>query len=273
MRVRKPSWVDQFYPGDPERARRMWEEFFAECKSPKISSDIRAIQVPHAGWVYSGQAAAEAYQQIEGGEYSSVVMIGPQHRVPAAHIQVYPDGVWKSPLGNLEVDGELAKRFSDSNDAFKLDEASHKPEHSLEVQIPPLAMVAPDIKIVPILTTAFVKEHISILARSLEEIVGNNDSILVLVSSDLYHGESYAACKESDARTIELLGKLDADGLSKAFRAGSAAACGADGLIAILEAKDGLGITKAHHLASYNSNDATGMRGGYVVGYSAFAFT
>ncbi|MBN2380304.1 AmmeMemoRadiSam system protein B [candidate division WOR-3 bacterium] len=273
MRVRKPSWEDQFYPGDPNQARSMWEDFFARCESPRISSEIRAIQVPHAGWVYSGQAAAEAFNQLRDRNIKTVVMIGPQHRVPAAYIQVYPDGVWESPLGNLEVDSDLAARFADFNDAFKLDSDSHKPEHSIEVQIPPLAMVLPETRIVPILTTAYRRENVSILARALESLVGKDSSILALVSSDLYHGESYSECKASDSRTIELVSDLDADGLSKAFSNGSASACGSDGLVALLEAKDGMGIKKAHHLAAYNSNDITGKRGGYVVGYSAFAFT
>ncbi len=273
MTIRKPSWDNQFYPADSAEAKTMWEEFFSRCKSPRIDEPIRAIQVPHAGWVYSGQAAAEAYKQLEGRGIKTAVMIGPQHRIPAKHMQVFPHGVWRSPLGDLEVDAELASRFIAFNEAFAPDIESHQAEHSLEVQIPPLAMALPQVKIVPILTAAFQREHPRILADALAEIVGANPDILALISTDLYHGESYDACKASDEKTMKLVQQLDAQGLERSLADGSAAACGGDGVLALLYAAQRMGITKAHRLAGYNSNDATGTRGGYVVGYSAFAFT
>ena len=273
MAVRKPAWGNQFYPADPTQARRMWEEFFAKCEAPRIEESIRAIQVPHAGWVYSGQIAAEAYKQVEGRDFKTVVMIGPQHQVAARYMQGFPEGTWESPLGNLKVDTELASRFIEFNDAFQVDIHAHAAEHSLEVQIPPLVMVLPNVKIVPILTAAYQRSHPRILADALAEIVGSRPDVLVLVSTDLYHGSSYEACKETDKRTVELVEKLDAEGLEKALASRTASACGGDGVVALLHATERLGITKAHLLAAYNSNDVTGMRGGYVVGYSAFAFT
>jgi AmmeMemoRadiSam system protein B len=275
MAVRKPAWGDQFYPADPTQARRMWEEFFAGCQAPRIAEEIRAIQVPHAGWVYSGKIAAEAYKQVQDKDFKTVVMIGPQHRVAARYMQIFPDGVWESPLGNLEVDAELASRFIEFNDAFQVDIPAHEAEHSLEVQIPPLVTVLPKVKIVPILTAAYQRSHPRILADALGKIVGTSADVMVLVSTDLYHGESYKACKETDKRTVELVERLDAEGLEKALASGSAAACGGDGVVALLHAAERLGIKKAHLLAAYNSNDVmgvTGMQGGYVVGYSAFAF-
>jgi len=271
--IRKPSWDNQFYPADSAEAKMMWEKFFARCEASRIEERIRAIQVPHAGWVYSGQAAAEAYKQLEGRGIKTAVMIGPQHRVPARHMQVFPQGVWESPLGKLEVDAELASRFIAFNEAFASDIKSHQAEHSLEVQVPPLAMVLPQVKIVPILTAAYQSEHPRILADALAEIVGVNPDILVLISTDLYHGESYDACQVSDEKTMEFVQQLDAQGLERSLADGTAAACGGDGALALLYAAQRMGITKAHRLAAYNSNDTTGTRGGYVVGYSAFAFT
>lgn len=273
MTVRRPAWGNQFYPTDPDEARGMWEEFFKRCEAPRIEDTIRAIQVPHAGWIYSGQAAAEAYNQLKERALKSVVLIGPQHRVPVRHMQVSPEGVWESPLGNLEVDARLASKFLEFNDAFEADIPAHQAEHSLEVQIPPLVMVLPEVKIVPILTAPYQPKHPRILADALGKIVGTSEDLLVLISTDLYHGESYEACKASDQRTIQLVENLDTQGLEKALASGSAAACGGDGLTALLYATKRLGIKKAHLLAAYNSNDATGQRGGYVVGYSAFAFT
>jgi AmmeMemoRadiSam system protein B len=275
MTVRKPTWGNQFYPADAAQARRMWEEFFARCQAPKIEEAIRAIQVPHAGWVYSGQIAAEAYKEVEARDFKTVVMIGPQHRVAARYMQVFPEGTWESPLGNLEVDAELASRFIEFNDAFQPDIPAHEAEHSLEVQIPPLVITLPKAKIVAILTAAYQRSHPRILADALAEIVGARKDVLVLVSTDLYHGYSYNACKETDKLTVELIERLDAEGLEKALSSGAAAACGGDGVLALLHAAERLGIKKAHLLAAYNSHDVTGVtgaEGGYVVGYSAFAF-
>jgi AmmeMemoRadiSam system protein B len=273
MTVRRPTWGNQFYPTDPAQARGMWEGFFERCEAPRIEDTIRAIQVPHAGWTYSGQAAAEAYNQLRNRDVKSVVLIGPQHHMMVQHIQIFPEGHWQSPLGDLEVDSELAARFLEFNDAFETDIPAHAAEHSLEVQIPPLVMVLPDVKIVPILTAAYQQSHPRILADALVEIVGTSEDLFVLISTDLYHGSSYEACKTTDSRTIGLVQAMDAQGLESALANGSAAACGGDGLAALLAAAQKLGIKKAHLLAAYNSNDITGQRGGYVVGYSAFAFT
>ncbi|TET23927.1 MAG: AmmeMemoRadiSam system protein B [Candidatus Stahlbacteria bacterium] len=272
MTVRRPTWGNQFYPTDPDEARGMWEGFFKRCESSRIEDTIRAIQVPHAGWVYSGQAAAEAYNQLRDRELNTVVMIGPQHHVPVRHMQVFPEGIWESPIGNLEVDARLASEFLEFDEAFQADIPAHAAEHSLEVQIPPLAMASPETKIVPILTAPYQPKHPRILADALGEIVGTQSDVLVLISTDLYHGESYEACKTTDSRTIELVQAMDAKGLESALANGSAAACGGDGLTALLYAAQKLGIKKAHLLAACNSNDITGQRGGYVVGYSAFAF-
>ena len=273
MTLRRPSWGNQFYPRDPDEASRMWEEFFSKCVNPRIKERIRAIQVPHAGWVYSGQAAAEAFIQLKEREIRTVVLVGPQHRVPAKHIQVFPDGAWESPLGSLEVDSGLASRFLEFDPAFKPDIQAHASEHSLEVQIPPLTIVLPGVKILPILTAPFQQDRNTVLSDALAEIVGKTEDTLILISTDLYHGESYSECTASDARTIEHVKSLDRDGLERALEDGSAAACGGDGLVALLGAAPALGIREARLLKAYNSNDVTGSRSGYVVGYSAFAFT
>lgn len=273
MMVRKPSWGNQFYPADPVEARAMWGDFFSRCQSPRISESIRAVQVPHAGWVYSGQAAAEAFNQLKDRDIKSVILIGPQHRVPVRHMQVYPQGTWESPLGNLEVDAELAERFIAFNDAFRPDPESHQSEHSLEVQIPPLVLVLPQVSIIPILMAPYQRSHTVVLADALAEIVGTDPEILTLVSTDLYHGESYDSCQATDAYTIQLINSMDYKGLEEALANGSAAACGGDGMVGLLYAAQRLGISKAHQLAAYNSNDIMGVQGGYVVGYSSFVFT
>lgn len=272
MKIRKPMWADQFYPSDPQEAQRMWSVFFERCATARIDEPVKGIQVPHAGWIYSGQAAAEAYNQLKNRSIESVVMIGPQHHVMVRSLQVFPEGVWNSPLGGLEVDSKISRRFLEFDKAFQVEISAHQAEHSLEVQIPPLASVLPHVKIVPILTPPY-SGHANILADALIEIVGSNPDIIVLVSTDLYHGESYDECRKSDEKTISYVSNVDAEGLQGALGSGEAAACGGDGLVAFLKASASLGITKARLLAAYNSNDVTGMRSGYVVGYSAFAFT
>lgn len=273
MATRKPTWGNKFYPSDADQARRMWEGFFEGCTAPIIAGTIRAVQVPHAGWIYSGKAAAQAYNQLKNRNIRTVVMIGPQHHVMARSIQVFPQGVWESPLGDLEVDSELTQKFLDFDEAFVIDIRAHQAEHSLEVQLAPLAMLLPQVKIVPLLMAPYQPSHPGILADALAAIVGEAGDVIVLVSTDLYHGESYKDCKASDERTIELVSRLDARGLEQALASGEAAACGGDGLVGLLRSAGRLGIKRAQLLAAYNSNEVTGERSGYVVGYSAFAFT
>lgn len=273
MPIRKPRWAAQFYPEDPREAQKLWDGFFQRCSQSRIEEPIRAIQVPHAGWVYSGQCAAEAYNQLKKRTIETVVMIGPQHHVTARSIQVFPEGMWESPLGNLRVNSEITTRFLDYDPMFQVDISAHQAEHSLEVQIAPIASVLPEVKIVPLLMPPYRGSYARILSKALAKIVGKNPKITVLVSTDLYHGESYNDCKESDDTTISYVSALDASGLARALGSGEASACGGDGLIAFLGASKDLGINKSHLLAAYNSNDIMGVRGGYVVGYSSFAFT
>lgn len=273
MMIRKSRWDNQFYPADSGEVKGMWEEFFAACKTPKITESIRAIQVPHAGWVYSGRCAAEAYNQLKNRDIKTIVMIGPQHHIAVRSMQIYPEGEWHSPVGNLEVDSQMAQRFLEFEPAFQVDIRAHEAEHSLEVQIAPLKLVLPDAKIVPILMAPYRSDHPKILAEALAGIVDESEDTVVLVSTDLYHGESYDECEESDANTISYVSKLDAEGLERALGSGEASACGGDGLVGLLGAAGRLGIKKAELLTAYNSNDIMGRRGGYVVGYAACAFT
>lgn len=138
QKVRKPVFAGSFYPADRNQLEKKIDGHLkeAEIKSEKFSSHVFGVIAPHAGYDYSGLAAAYSYNQIRGGKYKTVVIIGPSHRVPFKGVSIYPSGAWETPLGKVAIDGKAAQMLMDSCKLIKALPPAFEREHSLEVQLP-----------------------------------------------------------------------------------------------------------------------------------------
>lgn len=277
--IRQPAVAGMFYDADSAALRRSVDAMLAAAGEPKPAGRLVAIQVPHAGHEYSGPTAARAFRLLEGMEGLTVVMLGPKHpdqpgRLPAPYVRkamVFDRGEWVTPLGRVKIDEDLAAAICKQDSYFVRMPEAHANEHSLEVQMPFLQRAAPGARVVPIMLFFPTWAECEKAGRALARACRDRNAV-ILASSDLYHGDSYRECRDVDSATLDLVTRFEPKPLFEALHAGKAMACGGDPIVVAMIAARELGADRALLLARTNSNDMTGTRGGYCVGYSAVAF-
>jgi len=276
MTERAPTVAGSFYPADPEVLRRDVEGMVSDVR-PAATDGVIGLLAPHAGYVYSGQVAAKAYRQVQNKTYRSVVIIGPSHRIPLAFSAIMPEGAYKTPLGAVEVDAELAAEISRGESNIRLDGEIHTlrgqhGEHSIEVQIPFLQTVLePGFKIVPILMGRQSPDSAKLLARALASACREKE-VLLVASSDLSHFHPDRHARELDGRILEAVRRYDLLELWRLTMKGEAEACGVGPLAAVMEASKLLGALHSEILGYATSADTPMGDRGSVVGYLAAAF-
>lgn len=253
--TRKPAVADAFYPADPEVLGSMIDKFLQECVKPSIEGEVKAIIVPHAGYVYSGIVAAAGYNLIKGLSGKKVLLIGPAHYVLFKGAAVPESTIWQMPFGNINVHRLLTGTL------IVEDEAPFVEEHSLEVQIPFLQKVMKNFELYPLCLGDVSPQALAAELKSFAE----RDDVIIVVSSDLSHFYTYTEANDLDKRANEFLPKLDIE------NARNVEACGIKGIMTLLYLAKTLGL-KGHFVDYKNSGDTSGEKS-RVVGYGCYAFT
>jgi AmmeMemoRadiSam system protein B len=256
--VRPPAVAGQFYPAEPAKLKAMVERFLADANPPAVAP--KAVIAPHAGYVYSGATAGEAFAAFAGVTgIKRVVITGPAHYVAFRGIAVPRAAAFATPLGTVPLDAEALAATAELP-FVRADGAPHAPEHALEVELPFLQTVLADFSLVPLLVgDARPEEAAEVLGR-----VWGGPETLIVVSSDLSHYLPYDAAVQTDAATAEAIERGEWAALSAERACGYLAVAG----LLIEAAKRGL---KPRRLALMNSGDTAGARNS-VVGYGAWAF-
>ncbi|HNW60979.1 MAG TPA: AmmeMemoRadiSam system protein B [bacterium] len=274
--IRKPAWAGRFYPGAPGELRTMVDGLLAAAPLQDEGRRLLGLVVPHAGYIYSGATAAAGYRLAAARTIDTVVVVAPSHGAYIRGVALYPGEAFATPLGEIEIDRELTRALAAAApEQLHLSEEGHatdggRPEHSLEVQLPFLQCACKTpFKLVAALFHDYSWEVCRALGDALAAV--HHERMLIAASSDLYHGESYAACLRADARTLDLLQQGDGEAFCRAYEREEAQACGAGPIAALLHAGARIGATAVRLLARTNSEEATGEPSGYVVGYAAAA--
>ena len=144
--VRNPIAAGQFYPASPVGLKRMIESL-VDDRAKKV--EAVGLVAPHAGYVYSGAVAGAVISRIKFKD--TFVIFGPNHTGRGKPFSIMTEGVWRTPLGDVEVDSELGKRILAASSYLEEDVAAHQYEHSIEVQVPFLQYFKPDVMIVPVI--------------------------------------------------------------------------------------------------------------------------
>lgn len=258
MRIKQSAVAGTFYPGSGDELALMVSQLLE--KNPQQGCRPVALQVPHAGLIYSGGVAARAYNRIRPylKEYSRVVLLGPAHRVPLQGAVVMSSDQWQTPLGNVALDRTFSEELINEG-LVNVYDIAHEQEHCLEVQLPFLQVLNGGSEVLPVLvgqtSTAEVAELIS---RILQE-----PATLLLISSDLSHFHPYDEAQRIDQQTIRHICQLHSD-----LRPQQACGCYALNGLLKYAADNGL---QAELLGYCNSGDSSGDYS-RVVGYSAYAF-
>jgi AmmeMemoRadiSam system protein B/AmmeMemoRadiSam system protein A len=267
--IREPVVSGQFYPEKKEALAKTIDELFKKTPQIKSQGKIVGIIVPHAGYPYSGPTAAYAYKAISKEHFDAVIMLGPSHHVYLTGFSIYGQGVWRTPLGEVLIDEELAQSLIKENSKIiKNQPEAHRSEHSLEVQLPFLQTVLQNFRILPIMMLEPSYEDCEKLAQAIAKVSAKK-KVLLLASSDLYHGYSYTQCQKTDSVTLSYIENLEPLGLYKALKNETAQACGGYPIVVLLLTAKALGANKAQIIHHTNSNDVTGEIGGYCVGYAS----
>ncbi|HOT98437.1 MAG TPA: AmmeMemoRadiSam system protein B [bacterium] len=270
--IRKPGVAGQFYPADPSQLRAEIEGFLKQTSAAALPGDLVGLSVSHAGYPYSGATAAAGFKAAAGKEYDLIVVLAPSHQEYFRGGSIYPGEAYDTPLGNLPIDHDAAVQLARKCDLFKLSMIGHgDKEHSLEVQLPFLQVLFKKCRILPLEIGDCSWDECETMGKALAALLKGRKSLMV-ASTDLYHGYSYSACKESDAATLAAFTRLDPRSLWTGLHNATYQACGGLPVVVMQVALNQRGACGARVLARTNSNDVTGERGGYVVGYAAVAY-
>ncbi|MBN1688371.1 MAG: AmmeMemoRadiSam system protein B [Candidatus Omnitrophica bacterium] len=263
--VREPAVAGAFYPKDPKALTDMIDGFLKNAGTVSVHGHIIGIIVPHAGYVYSGQVAAHAFKLLEGKKFDTVILIGGSHRFQYDGASIWPKGAWKTPLGTVEIDEELAGLIIGENPKLQFQRESHIPEHSLEVEVPFLQRVLGDFKLVPILMGHVAEENATLLA---EAIVKHRKGrrVLIVISTDMSHYHPADVAEKMDAKALEAVQEGDAGAFLEAIQAKKCELCGVAAVMTMMEIARLVGNTELEILNYHHSGDVTGDRS-QVVGY------
>ncbi len=160
-------------------------------------SPPKAIIVPHAGYIYSGETAAAAYIRLAPFRESikRVVLLGPVHRVPVRGLALPDADIFATPLGDIEIDQPAVAAIIDKPQVV-VSAAAHEQEHSLEVQLPFLQTVLADFKLVPLAVGDASAEDVADVLN----ILWGGQETLIVISSDLSHFLPYQTAQRSIAK-------------------------------------------------------------------------
>ena len=290
MNVRKPAVAGQFYGASQAECLTEIEECLPVGAIPgELPAPIVAAIVPHAGWVFSGELAGRAFQAIRqaNGDVDTFVIFGAAHRYYGDGAVVYDSGRWETPLGQVEIDAELAGEIVDKGAIADPD--AHHGEHSIEVQVPFIQHLFPNAKIVPIIVPMAGFDH-SFGTRIGELVTDKHGKkIVCIASSDLTHyGPRYGfcpegtgpaalkwACEVNDMEFIDLALRMEADELLRsAVEKGNA--CGPAAVATVIAAAKAAGRVHGTLLGHTTSNDIMKAKFNETseesVGYAAIVF-
>ncbi len=263
MTTRMPVVVGRFYPGTAEKLRAVLASMVDRSARRE---DVIGLVSPHAGYPFSGPVAGAVISRIRFQD--TFIIIGPNHTGLGKPFSIMTEGTWKTPLGEVEIDTELAGKLLESSKYLQEDSLAHQYEHSIEVQLPFLQYFKPDVKIVPIILSygnaEVYREIGQAIARAVREV---GRGVVILASSDMTHYEPQEKARDKDSKAIEAVLQLNGDELLKRVEEMDISMCGYAPVVSLIVAALELGAKDAELIKYMTSGDTTGDYAS-VVGYA-----
>ena len=251
--IRLPAVDGQFYDADPVALDAELSDLFANCAvdcAVSGNEKVRAIISPHAGYIYSGQTAAEVFAPLQNNfNYRRAVIIAPSHRIAFSGLAASSYTAYRTPLGDLQVDADISERLSRSP-VISILNAAHDPEHALEVQLPFLQKIikksdlSEDFKIIPLICGGLDCESAKLAAEALS-IYWEPETLWIISSDFTHYGNSFGYLpftenvpenlKKLDLGAVERILDLDFKGFSDYLDQTGATICGANPLKLLLK--------------------------------------
>jgi len=285
--VRPSAIAGAWYPGDRASAivdvHRLLRSAAA---APALRGKPVALVVPHAGWRFSGIAAAAAFRNLHPGDFARVVIVAPSHHVAFEGFATDGASAYRTPLGDVPVCSDALRQIADGTLVREVSGSSDD-EHAVEIELPFLQETLGSFCLLPIEAGRTSAEQESALAARLAAL--HDGKTLFLFSSDFTHygpsfgytpfGVSALAAREKireqlDGRAIELLTRIDAPGFRAFLKETGDTICGRAGLGVLLDLLPRVAPKAgAVLLATYASSDLAGFADDSSVSYVALAYT
>ena len=277
--VRTPAVAGRFYPGRAEELLREVLEFTSPSKIPTATAAIGCV-APHAGYIYSGGVAGAVYSRLKIPE--RCVILCPNHTGKGRPLAIMATTTWQTPMGEVAADADMGARLLRRFPALQEDSAAHRAEHAIEVQLPFLQTLRPELKIVPIAVGTSNFDVLRGLGEALAEVISDRheedrhekdqeeerqEKVLIIASSDMNHYESDAITRVKDRKAIERVLALDARGLWEVVMNEDISMCGFGPTVVMLTAAKLLGAASATLVKYATSGDVSGDYES-VVGYA-----
>jgi AmmeMemoRadiSam system radical SAM enzyme/AmmeMemoRadiSam system protein B/AmmeMemoRadiSam system protein A len=263
--ARRPAVAGTFYPADPRELERMVDNLFAA--SSRTPERWPAAMLPHAGLMYSGRLAAAVLNRLEIPE--TVVIIGPKHTSLGVEWAVAPQREWELPGARLAADPELARWLVEAIPGLRWDAAAHQREHSIEVELPLLARLAPKTRVVGIAIGGGGWSRCQQFATGLAGVLRNlHPRPLLLISSDMNHFAPDAENRRLDEIALRAFESRDPELLLRTVREHNISMCGVLPAVIVLETLRQLGgLTEIQRVGYATSAEVSGDTS-RVVGYA-----
>ena len=288
--TRQPIVAGAFYEASPQQCLREASALLESADIDNLPTGlIRGGLLPHAGWAFSGQLAAITLKALTSPEPpTTMVFFGADHSGAVKCGEVYDSGAWLTPLGPADIDTQAASALIDCGPPFRANRSAHAREHSIEVQIPILQALCPDIMILPV---AVPPTELAVeIGHALATALANLDHRWVIAgSTDLTHhgGRRFGApggtgqagldySVANDRKILDLIEAMRAEEIIPHARAHQNA-CGAGAIAATIAACRELGATAGHTLKYTNSQEvmrqlAPNQTDETTVGYASVVF-
>lgn len=254
MTIRQPAVAGQFYANSSRQLLRELQQLIPPATQRR---PVIGCISPHAGYLYSGSAAGTLLAGIEIPRV--VVVLGPNHRGIGCPAALSPDDGWETPLGVVPIEKRLAALIVEQVPLVHEDASAHRFEHSLEVQLPFLQVLRPDVSIVPLCLAFDDYAGCELLGTGIAAAIKRFDEpVLMLASSDMTHYESAESARQKDRLALERALAFDSRGLIEICRARRITMCGVIPAAVMLTAARQLGAVQAELVAYTHSGQVTG---------------
>ncbi|MCL2135467.1 MAG: AmmeMemoRadiSam system protein B [Candidatus Bathyarchaeota archaeon] len=277
---RRPHVAGQFYESNAEALKLQIKSCFLNTLGPEKLPEINyhnyprnivGLICPHAGYMYSGAVAASSFFELaKDGLPETIIILCPNHTGYGSGLSLMREGIWQTPLGNIQIDTDLADNILSKSDIIDVDEFAHRFEHSIEVQLPFLQYLYGDnFKIVPI---CFLMQDFATavdVGNILVEVLAARNAVVV-ASSDMTHYESAKQAEKKDLSVLAAVTALDALRFYETVEDQNVTMCGCAPITALITYARGLNA-KATLLNYRSSGDVTGDYSS-VVGYASVIF-
>ncbi|MGO8694165.1 MAG: AmmeMemoRadiSam system protein B [Rectinemataceae bacterium] len=265
-----------FYPDDHAELDKLVRNLVASNRPQRDGA--AAIFAPHAGFRYSGDIAALAWNAAAGRKISVVCILAPMHRPYDGLVYLPESDFFDGPFGPVRVDTDIVEEMMDCGTLFRRNDIPHFEEHGIEVQLPFMRALFPAAALVPVVLGAPVPAAVKALAAALDLVIAERkDEVLIVVSSDLSTGLSTGPSPDAEATTAanRFLEKVEAQDWRSMIAANGTAvspyACGAGCLAAFLSSSLAEG-KRAELLGRHDSSLFRETPDERLVHYAAIAY-